>query len=159
MAAGSPLPSPSAPRRWTVLILAWLCFYVFLGVRTLALDDARYGWGMFSKQIDYWIDFYWITESGESIPMKVRSDFKGEARNFIDGGRHVRTRYGSGMIRHAVTSYLDYRLDRADRPAGSAGAGARIEYSVNHSEEFQTTEIVLPRQARILKASAPGNAR
>ena len=70
--AGATPPAPPAagpqpavgPVRWyyhipIVLLLGGLGA---LGIRSLVLDDARYGWGTFCKQICYEVDYEWIVE-------------------------------------------------------------------------------------------------
>ena len=51
-----------------VVVFAFLAIIVSLGIRTLAFQDARLGWGMFSYQMNYQMSYAWALSDGTTRP-------------------------------------------------------------------------------------------
>lgn len=121
-----------------LLVLAFLGGLVGLGVRSLVLHDARFGWGMFTHHVEYRLEYAWILEDGEREPYDARRPYSrtlklaGRAR-YLSAARRRSTRQGIGALRSWIAAYLEDAY--ASRPPRARALEARLEYSINRGDE------------------------
>ncbi len=127
----------------TFLVLSYLGILIGLGIRSLVLDDARFGWGMFSSQANYRVEYYWIDEEGHRTPHRTGEELRrGEPEQVASRVPHL-TRYGIGAVRGWVQSYLRFLYDQK-RPEGMRQICAEMEYRINLSGANQTLTLTYP---------------
>lgn len=115
-----------------LLILTFVCGIAGLGIRSAITDDHRFGWAMFSTQIDYRIqyrlhydDHYRIHHTGYELRGKSRSKLS-------DRRTHI-TRYGIGALRSWLASYTCY-LYESDRTGKIEYVEAVVHYYINRKK-------------------------
>lgn len=105
-----------------------------LGLRTLSLGDARFGWGMFSHNVMYTVHYEWMLAGGDTRAYVPGDELRGRAtrlsvratapwvpRNML---------YGEETLRTWVASYLRYLYAHV-RPDDAVAVQARIRMAVN----------------------------
>jgi hypothetical protein len=114
---------------WSLLVVAFLALQVTLAARSLLLEDARLGWGMFSYQTNYSVAYEWVLADGGARPQPA-VDLAGRALKYVGDDAVHRTRYGLGGIRSWMRSYSRHMYDRY-RPADALAFRAVVDYRIN----------------------------
>jgi hypothetical protein len=128
----------SAPRVHPLLHLvpiALIALNVALGVRTLAVQDARLGWGMFSNQMNYQTGYEWVLADGSTRP-EAGLDLRGKTKGYLGETRSHRTRYGVGAMRTWLHAYVRH-MYRNRRPPDAVAFRATVDYQINFGEDRQ----------------------
>jgi len=124
------------------VVVAFLGLLVGLGIRSLVLEDARLGWGMFAYQTNYSVSYEWVLADGTTRKQAAR-DLAGRTLKYLDDKVAHRTRYGRGAIRCWMRSYLDY-LCATYLPADAVGARAVVTYRINKEGDWQELVVRAP---------------
>jgi len=124
------------------VVLGFLALQLGLGLRSLLLEDARLGWGMFCYQTNYTVAYEWVLADGTTLPFPAR-DLGGRSLKYLADDYAHRTRYGRGAIRGWMESYLGYLLARY-RPGAAVGARAVVTYRINKLGEWRTLVVQVP---------------
>lgn len=127
-------PATQSHRRLllSLLALAFIGAQVALGIRGIALDDNRYGWGMFGDDVHYRIHYAYVRGDGTRTPF--RPDFRGKAKDYLGGPK--RTRYGVGSLRTAIPMLLRHAYERRPSPDVVA-CEAMLVHQTNHVGPFE----------------------
>ena len=122
-----------------LILVGCLCLLIGLPVRSLALRDARFGWGMFGENTRYLVVYEWVLADGSRQPHHPGDTLRGMAAKVGprqpesafagSAARSRRTRYGIGAIRHWIHEYQKHLYP--NRPAGTIALEARLFYAVN----------------------------
>jgi len=119
---------------WNIPIILILGTLVFLGIRSVVTDDNRYGWGTFSKQIVYKIDYYWVYDDGRSEKYYPGKELRGTATGKLKSFGN--TRYSTGAVKSWVGNYLRYLYE--NKPGEDIkSVRAHILYTVNKSRKIK----------------------
>lgn len=124
------------------VVVAFLALQLTLCVRSLALEDARLGWGMFGYQTDYTVSYEWILADGTSRRQPAR-DLAGRTLKYCGDTASHRTRYGRGAIRGWLDSYVQY-LYAQRLPEDAVGVRAVVTYRLNKQGDRQQLVVVHP---------------
>ena len=122
---------------WNVPIILLLGILIFLGVRSVVTDDNRYGWGTFSKQVVYRVEYYWVYDDG-----RVQRYIPGEELIGIASIRLQRrsnTRYSVGALKSWVNNYLKYLYENKSQNQVKS-VKAEILYTINKNRKIKPTE-------------------
>ena len=120
-----------------LLIVLFLALVFGTGIHSLVSRDSRLGWGMFSRNMEFVIAYWWIDEQGLRVRYWPGEELRGKAvqlRPFTaaqvgkSSSRH--TRYGTGTVKRWIGSYLQYVYETR-RPENIVGIEARVYYSIN----------------------------
>ena len=118
---------------WNIPIILVIGILVSLGIRSVITDDNRFGWGTFSKQVVYKIDYSWVYKNGKSTRYEPGKELKGTARKNLS--KQGNTRYSLGALKSWVNNYLKYLYE--NRPAANIkSVRAEILYTINTSRRF-----------------------
>jgi len=120
---------------WNIPIILLIGILVPLGVRSFITDDNRYGWGTFSKQVVFNINYYWIMENGDKIRYRPGKELSGRVRNKIK--RNGTTRYSSGALISWVNNYTRYVYLQRSRGTEAESINAEILYKINSNNFSQ----------------------
>ena len=125
-----------------LVVLLFVVALLACGIRALVTADSRFGWGMFSRNMAYMIEYSWVHEDGSRTRHVPGDELQGKARSLAprrgqsvfrhSDWRSRNTRYGIGTVRRWIRSYLSY-LYRAEghRPPGAVAIEARLHYAIN----------------------------
>ena len=122
---------------WNVPIILLLGILIFLGIRSIVTDDNRYGWGTFSKQVVYRVEYYWVYDDG-----RVQRYIPGEELIGIASIRLQRrsnTRYSVGALKSWVNNYLKYLYENKSQNQVKS-VKAEILYTINKNRKIKPTE-------------------
>lgn len=123
---------------WNLPIILLIGVLVPLGVRSLITDDNRYGWGTFSKQVVFRVNYYWLTEDGDKIMYNPGRELSGKVRNKLK--RSGSTRYSTGALKSWVNNYTRYTyLNKRPNPDFKSFR-AEIYYKINSLQGFHFRE-------------------
>jgi len=120
---------------WNIPIILLIGILVPLGVRSFITDDNRYGWGTFSKQVVFNINYYWIMENGDKIRYRPGKELSGRVRNKIK--RNGTTRYSSGALISWVNNYTRYVYLQRSRGTEAKPFNAETLYKINSNNFIQ----------------------
>jgi hypothetical protein len=104
---------------------------LLLGVRSLATDDVRFGWGMFREAVVLDADYAWVLRDGTLRPHWPGSELRGPAR-MLDGRPDRLHTYGRGAMRAWVAGYARWRA-RHDPPPDAVAFRAVVDWRVNRA--------------------------
>ncbi len=138
---------------WNIPIVLLVGILGSLGVRGLVLDDARYSWGTFCKQITYRIEYRWIRRRTdgklEATPHSNYDELRGDAKKHLAGNsKYLNTRYSLGAVESWMAAYVRYMYENRDAYSGQPPEGepaakdeivgftAEAWYRVNTSRTF-----------------------
>lgn len=116
---------------WHALPVVFVGALLVLGARSLVLDDARFGWGMFRQILVVDVDYAWVLEDGTLRPHWPGAELKGPARR-LDGRPGHLYGYGRRAMRDWVTGYVRWRA-RRDPPPGAVALRGVAAWTVNRS--------------------------
>ena len=121
---------------WNIPIILLIGILVPLGVRSVVTDDNRYGWGTFSKQIVYEVEYYIVYDDGEIEKYLPGNELKGIAR--VKLNKFGNTRYSAGAMKSWVNNYLEYLYENIhDRKIKTVRA--EVLYTINQSRRIIPT--------------------
>ncbi len=146
-------PSFYGRRRDHLVVLLFVGALFGFGVRSLVTADSRFGWGMFSRNLAYMIEYAWVYEDGSRTRHVPGDELQGKATQlaprrgqsvFHHGDRRSRnTRYGLGTVRSWIRSYLAYLYqDEERRPAEAVAIEARLHYAINQRRRDRAQPLV-----------------
>ena len=138
-----PQPNVSPPWHLQAIVVLFLAALAGLGLRTIVLDDARFGWGMFSKQLDHRTKYYWVLDDGTRVATPLGRELAYPASKINDRWRHI-SRYSLGAVRTWVDGYLRYQFEH-HRPADAQAIEAEVRYQVNRTGPVRTLALRYPR--------------
>src|SRR5688572_7378294 len=101
-----------------VVVIAWLVFIGFVGVRGLLVDDARFGWGMFPEVLTAKIEYRWALADGSFAAHHTGKELRGQTKKLKDG-KKKRHWYGRGALLGDVEAYAAWAVREAKRPDGA----------------------------------------
>lgn len=116
---------------WHLVPAVFVGGLLFLGVRSLVVDDARFGWGMFKEYIFVDVDYAWVMRDGTLRPHWPGAEARGLAYR-VDGQPGRIHGYGRGGMHRWIGGYLSWRA-RRDPPPGAVALRAVAEWKVNRS--------------------------
>jgi hypothetical protein len=129
-------PSPPEPQPHAqgdvgknLVIVAFLCFLIFCGTRSLILKDNRFGWGMFNHQVSYVVTYEWVLRDGSTIPCAT-DNLHGKALKKLGRDTRHTMLYGIGALRRWIGTYLEH-LYEDERPTNAVRVTASLSYAVN----------------------------
>lgn len=91
---------------WNIPIILLIGILVPLGVRSVVTDDNRYGWGTFSKQVAFKVNYYWINKNGKEKRYRPGKELSGKDRRKLNKGGS--TRYSDGALKSWINNYARY---------------------------------------------------
>ena len=116
---------------WNIPIIFMILLFISLGIRSIITKDNRYGWGTFSQQIVYEVDYFWVLKSGERIRYIPGGELFYESKSKLDS--HGNTRYSIGAVKSWVNNYVKYvYLNKKPGPEVISFM-AEVEYAKNVS--------------------------
>ena len=113
---------------WNIPIILLIGILISLGIRSIVTDDNRYGWGTFSKQVVYKIEYYWVYDDGRVQRYHPGKELKGKAKRELK--RFGITRYSIGALKSWVNNYLEYLYEN-ERGKNIKTVRAFIFYTIN----------------------------
>jgi len=116
---------------WNLPVFFMIVLFVSLGIRSIVTDDNRYGWGTFSKQVVYEVDYFWVLDNGKRIRYFPGDELlKGSVEKL---NSHGNTRYSIGAVKSWVNNYISYvYLNKKPGPEVTSFI-AEVEYVINIS--------------------------
>jgi len=152
---GSSPAAPSATRPpWyaQAVVVLYLVVMVALGCRTLVLKDAQFGWGMFSRQINYTVRYEWVIDDSRTLRYRSGDELR-RKNHYVKGRGGHRTRYEIGAVRRWIRSYLRFVYE-SRRFDGVVAIRAKLKYQVNLDDDSWTGEIITyPSDAKVPEAN------
>ena len=122
---------------WNLPIVLLILVLVPLGARSLITDDNRYGWGTFSKQVAYRINYYWVMENGEIEIYKPGKELSGKVRKKLK--RSGNTRYSLGALESWMTNYTRFIFNNKRPNQKVKSFRAVVDYKIN-SKMFRRSD-------------------
>lgn len=126
------------------IVIAFVTMLASLGIRSLILEDARLGWGMFGYQTNYTVSYEWILRDGSTRKQPGR-DLAGRTLKYLDDTLPHRTRYGRGAIRGWMRSYLEYMHEHY-LPPDAVGIRAVVSYRINKLGDRRELVVQVPEE-------------
>ena len=127
------------------VIILFVLAVVTLGIRSLLVNDSRYGWGMFASQTDYMVS-YIIHYKDRTDTYHTGAELRGLARIKLSPGRRSLTRYGIGTLRSWLGNYTCY-IYKNNKTEGVLFAEARVIYTINGKDEIRSERIRCPQNS------------
>ena len=118
---------------WNIPIVLLIGILVPLGIRSVITDDNRYGWGTFSKQVVYRIEYYRVYDDGRIERYRPGRELKGKARKRLE--RFGNTRNSIGALKSWVNNYLEYLYENR-RGKNIRTVRADIFYAINKNRNM-----------------------
>lgn len=112
------------------LVLAFLVFLIGLGLRSLILQDARGGWGMFGHFIQYKVKYEWVLMDGETLPFHTAGRLAKKASKYVGDDKRHKTVYNIYHMRSAVRAYVKYLYETV-RPGNAVAMRAHLSFAVD----------------------------
>ena len=142
-------PKICPPLYMKLTVIAVMSVMLFLSGRTLLLDDAQYGWGMFSKQINYTLRYEWVMANGKTIRYKPGKEVRKKNRYIAERMKTKRTRYGTGAVARWVNRYLEFVYENK-KQSGAIAIRAILKYQINLDNSTWTTKTyTYPKSQRV----------
>lgn len=132
----------SVPWYYHVFVALFVVFFVGVSLVQFARKDTRFGWGMFSHETRYTIEYGWNINGQERIFLP-QGELRGRTREMIMANTPLSTRYGLGALRTWVRGYVKYMYTEAT-PSQGAFFYADIAYEVNRNENIVHERIAYP---------------
>ena len=134
-----PISVPEVGIQWKILVFVYLFILIAPVIRTRLVLDSRFGWGMFSDQLSYRIEYTLLYQDGRTEPYFPGDELRGRARRFL-GNRPTQVRYGIGALRYWLRNYTRYLMENHAPDEVYAVEGI-LTYSRNLSDEKQVEVI------------------
>lgn len=138
---------------WNVPIVLLIGTLVSLGVRGRILDDARYSWGTFCKQVTYEVDYRWVMRDPDGSVWTTKhwhdGELLGEALVHLEGTpQRLNTRYSLGAVKSWLSAYTHYMYENREKFIPSppdattprskvVGFTAEMWYRINESRRLR----------------------
>lgn len=119
---------------WNIPIILLIVILIPLGVRSVVTDDNRYGWGTFSKQVAFKVNYYWVKENGEKVRYKPGKELSGKVRKKLK--RSGTTRYSDGALRSWIRNYTRYMYNNKKIDEDFNTFRAELLYRINSRLNF-----------------------
>jgi len=118
-----------------LIVISFLILIVAPGVRSLVKQDNRFGWGMFSSQVKYRVEYYLVLEDSRRIKYRPDKELVGKVRGRLSSGNHS-TNYGPGAALSWIRGYVNYMYPRvlSDKVTGFE---AHVRYNSTMDEEYK----------------------
>ena len=113
-----------------IRVLIPILFFVLLGVRSLLLQDFRWGWGMFGHHTAYMLQVHWVN-NGVKTPVGTTEFANGKVLKRLRTNEVLRTNYGIGAVKSWV-GYYGAHLHRKMKKAGHDSLEIEIEFQINN---------------------------
>jgi len=114
---------------WNIPIILMIVILVSLGIRSIVTADNRYGWGTFSKQVAYKVNYYWINKNGKEKRYRPGKELSGKVRKkLIKGGS---TRYSDGALKSWINNYARYMYQNNNSQGDIQSFRAELFYKIN----------------------------
>jgi len=114
---------------WNIPIFLLIGILVPLGVRSVVTDDNRYGWGTFSKQVAFNINYYWVNENGKKQRYTPGKELSGKVRKKLK--KRGSTRYSDGALKSWVRNYTEFMYLNKKKDKSMSSFRAEVTYRVN----------------------------
>lgn len=119
---------------WNIPIIFLIGILIPLGVRSVVTDDNRYGWGTFSKQVAFRVNYYWVSGEGKKIKYRPGKELSGKVRKKLK--RSGTTRYSDGALRSWIRNYADYMYKNQNTGGEMKAFRAELLYRINSGHYF-----------------------
>lgn len=86
---------------WHLVPIGFVSLLIVLAIQSWVRDDARFGWGMFKKHVDYRVSYAWVLEDGSVEPYSPTGELRGPGWRLRDD-RERWTSYSVGALRSWV---------------------------------------------------------
>ena len=117
---------------WNIPIILLIGILVPLGIRSIATDDNRYGWGTFSKQTSFRVNYYWVKNNGKKISYRPGKELSGKVRKKL--ARRGSTRYSKGALESWINNYTRYIYLNKPHSEDFVSFRAEIKYKINSTQ-------------------------
>ena len=114
---------------WNIPIILLIGILVSLGIRSIVTDDNRFGWGTFSKQTSFSINYYWVGKDGKRQRYLPGKELNGKARKKLK--RRGSTRYSVGALESWVNNYVRYMYLNNKVNENTGSFLAVVRYRIN----------------------------
>lgn len=105
-----------------------------LAAWSFTTGDSRFGWGMFSRNTEYGIQYRWILEDGSQVRFQPGKELRSGSRKIHTPRRHRsrrrNTRYGLTTLRTWIAGYIEWMYQNK-RHEGAAAIEATVLYRVD----------------------------
>jgi hypothetical protein len=128
---------------WHLVPIGFVSLLIVLAIQSWVRDDARFGWGMFKKHVDYRVSYAWVLEDGSVEPYSPTGELRGPGWRLRDD-RERWTSYSVGALRSWVRGYARYMVKRDPR-AEATLFRAVLTYRINRDGDTFREVIELPR--------------
>lgn len=119
---------------WNIPAVLLIAGSLALGIRSMIKDDNRYGWGTFSKQVNFNVEYYWILDNDQTIKHFFGGELRGEAFKKL---YYNNTRYSIGAVKAWVHDYLEFLYkNKRKNDAKAIKAIIYYEFNINRKEPF-----------------------
>jgi len=113
-------------------------------VRSLVTNDTRFGWGMFSSQVQYVVSYDWVLADGNVVTYIPGTELKGRTRGRLLPGSHT-TNYAYGAAASWVKGYARY-MYRHNAPLEAIAFQAIMLHRTNKEGGYKETIIRYPSE-------------
>ena len=114
---------------WNIPIILLVGILVSLGIRSIVTDDNRFGWGTFSKQTSFSINYYWVGKDGKRQRYLPGKEINGKVRKKLK--RRGSTRYSVGALESWVNNYVRYMYLNNKVSEDTGSFLAVVRYRIN----------------------------
>lgn len=124
-------------------MVGFLVFLAGMGIRSIVLQDSRFGWGMFMHQVNYNVTYTWVYEDGFLHPHVPGSELRGRTWHKLSPGTWHSTWYATGAMRAWISGYVKYMFHN-HAPPGAIALRADVVYRHNKSGQRYLEMIMFP---------------
>lgn len=114
---------------WNIPVIMLLVILIPLGVRSIITDDNRFGWGTFSKQTSFSINYYWIKKDGTKQRYLPGKELGGKVRKKLKA--RGSTRYSVGALESWITNYTRFMYLNKRQSENTEKFRAEVRYRIN----------------------------
>lgn len=122
--------------------IGFITLLIVLAIHSWVRDDARFGWGMFKKHVDYRVSYAWIMSDGKIELYTPAEELRGPGWR-LRGEQERWTSYSVGTLRSWVRGYARYMAGHDPR-AGATRFRAVLTYRINRDGDTFREVIELP---------------
>lgn len=124
---------------WNIPIVLLIGILVPLGVRSVITDDNRFGWGTFSKQVAFRVNYYWVNDNGKKLKYNPGKELRGKVRKKLK--KRGSTRYSDGALKSWIGNYTRYMYLQNKPGEEIVSFNAELLYKINTvNAEFRSGE-------------------
>jgi hypothetical protein len=114
---------------WNIPIILLVVILISLGIRSIVTAVNRYGWGTFSKQVAFRVNYYWINKDGEEKRYKPGKELSGKTRKKLK--KAGSTRYSDGALKSWINNYVRFMYMNNKPSDDIRSFRAEVFYKVN----------------------------